>query len=119
MPPYSRSRLKYVYPRVHIANPDNLINIHIIVATNAGQFIGKSYVHSSESILNHLCHFSGSNICHYDLTLTEARIILPDAFTYLVAISTYCTIVMKKLVDHITWDNTLRGMYQMNIFAYR
>ena len=64
--------LEYVDTRVHVADFDNLIHIHIVVATDATEFVGEGKVDGAEGILHHLCHLGGAYVGNYDVALAES-----------------------------------------------
>lgn len=67
----TRPRLKNVHTRMHIADSNNLIYIHMIISTDFRQFICKRDVHRSICILHHLRHLSSSNICDHNFPLAK------------------------------------------------
>ena len=90
----TRTRLKDIYARVHVADFDDLIHIHIVVTANTAQFVGESDIHSTVGILNHLGHLCSTDISNYNLTLAEAGVILLHLLTNLTAVSTNGAVVM-------------------------
>ena len=76
--------LEDVHARMHVANLDDLIHVHVVVAADAAEFIGKGDIHGPVCILHHLGHFRGTDVGHDDLALAERGIIpfhlLADGF---------------------------------------
>ena len=54
MTSHSRAWLENVYARVHVANLDNLIHIHVVMAADTRKLIGKGNIHSTEGVLHDL-----------------------------------------------------------------
>ena len=65
--------LQDVHPRVHVADADNLVHVHIVVPADAGELIGKGDVHRAESILHDLGHFGRPDVRDHDFALAEDR----------------------------------------------
>ena len=74
MPPYTRTWLKDVNARVHIADADDFINIHIVVTADACELVGECDVNSTECVLNNLGHLCSSDVGNDNVALTEGCI---------------------------------------------
>ena len=109
--------LEDINTRVHIADADNLIHIHIVVATNPGKFIGKSNVYGSIGVFHYLGHLGGTDVGHHNLTQTERSVILLHFFAYFFTVSTDGAVVVQQLVHHVSRDDAFRGMHEVNVFA--
>lgn len=72
---HARAWLEDVHTRVHIADADDLINIHIVVTANAAEFVGKSDVDSAVGVLYNLCHLGCSDVRDNDFSLTKRGIV--------------------------------------------
>ncbi len=118
MPSHSWARLQDIHSRMHIANPYDFIHIHIVVPTDTRQFIGKSNIYSPERIFDNFCHLGRTNVCDYNLALTETGIVLFHALTDLTAIGSNSTIIVEEFIDHIARNDTLRGVDQVHILTY-
>ena len=115
---YAGARLKDIHAGVHIADADDLIDVHLLMAANARKLIGKGDVDRAERVLDDLCHLSRADVRHHDLALAEALVIRFYALPDLTAVSADGTVVMQQLIDHIAWNNALRRMDKMNVLPY-
>ena len=117
MPANARPRLENIDAGMHIADADDLIHIHVIMAAYFCQFVGKGNIHSTESIFDNLSHFSRTDIRHDDFTLTEGCVEFLDPFTNGFFIRANCTIVVQKLIDHVAGNDAFWRMHQVNVFT--
>jgi len=102
---------------MHIANFDNLVNIHIVMAADFCQLICKRNVDRTESIFHNLGHFCRANVSHNDFSLAERRIDTLDLLTDCTVICTNRAIVVQQLISHVAGDDTLWCMNKVDIFA--
>ena len=102
---------------MHIANLDDLIDIHIIASANFGKLIGKGDINIAEGVFYDLSHLSSANAGNGNLALAKRRIEILYALANFLIISTNGSVVVRKLRDHVSRNNTLWCMYQMNINA--
>ena len=56
---------------MHIADPDDLIDIHVVVAADLRQLIGKGNIDCTEGVLHDLGHLGGANVGNNNLALAE------------------------------------------------
>ena len=113
----ARSRSQNVDTGMLVGNPDNLIHIHIIGAADLRQLIGKCNVDITEGILYYLGHLCGTNIRYHDLSLTERAVQSFYFFTDLRAVCTNRTGIMFQLIYHISRNDTLRCVYQIDVLS--
>ena len=111
------TRLQDVYARMHIANLDDLIDIHIVVTADFCQFVCKGDVDRTEGILNNLSHLCSTDICHNNLALAERRIQSLHLLTNRLIISTNRAVIVQQLVNHVAGDDTLRSMDEIDILT--
>ena len=109
--------LEDVHARVHIADLDDLIYIHIVVPTDAAEFISKSNVNSTVGVFNNLGHLGGTDVGNYNLALAEAGIVALHLLADLLAVGADGAVVMQQFVHHVAGDDPLRGMHQVDILA--
>ena len=64
--------LQDVDARMHVADADDLIHVHSVVAADARQFVGKGDVNGTEGVLHDLGHLRGADVRDHDLALAEA-----------------------------------------------
>ena len=117
MPTYTRSWLKNIYTWVHVADADNLVYVHIVVTTDTCKLVSESDVNCTKGVFNHLGHLRSTNIGYYNITLTEACIVLFYLLTNLTRVSTNSAVVVKKLINHVAWDNTLRSVHKVYVLT--
>ncbi len=116
MPADPGTGLQYIHPRVHVADADDLIHIHIIVTAYLCQLVGKSNVDCPVRILHDFCHLCRTDIRDYDLALTEGSVIFFYLFSDLPVINADRTVVVDQLIKHISRYDPLRSVCQVNIF---
>lgn len=110
--------LQDIHARVHIADPDDLIHVHIVVAADATEFVGKGDVHGTEGILNYLGHFGRADVSDHNLALAERGVILLNLLAYLTAVGTDRAVVVQEFVHHVAGDNTFGCMDQVEVLPY-
>ena len=71
MSAHTRSGLQDVDARVHVANLDDFIYVHIVVATDAAQLVGKGDVDGAEGVFHHFGHLCGAYVGHHDFALAK------------------------------------------------
>lgn len=114
---YARARLQDVYARVHVADLDDFVNIHVVVAADASQFVGKGDVHSAEGIFYYFRHFSTADVGNNDFALAERSIVFLYFFTDGTIVGTDGAVVMEQLIDHIAWNDALGSVNEVDVFA--
>ena len=110
--------LEDVHTGVHIANADDLIYIHIVMTTDAAELVCKSYIHSAICVFYNFGHLSRADVSDDDLALAEGGVVALDLFADLLGVGSDSAIVVQQLIDHIARDDTLRGVDEVDIFAY-
>jgi len=110
--------LEDVHTRVHIADADDLIDIHIIVTADAAELVGKGDIDGAVGVLDHLGHLGRADVGDDDLALAERGIIALDLLTDLLGVGTDGAVVVQQLIDHIARDDTLGGVNEVDILAY-
>ena len=106
---YSGTWLKNVYAGVHVADLDNLIHIHIVVAADAGKFVGEGDVDCTEGVFDDFGHLGCADIGYDYLALAEGGIILFHLHPDLLAVGSDGAVVVEELIDHIAGDDALGG----------
>ena len=71
MTTYTRTRLEDVYARMHVADLNNFVNIHIVMTADTSEFVSEGNIDSTESILYNLSHLSRTDVSYDDFALTE------------------------------------------------
>ena len=106
----SRAGLQDVHPRVHVADADDLVDVHVVMAADASEFIGKGNVYCAEGVLHYLGHFGRPDVGDDDLTLAEAGVAGLDLLPHRLVICADRAVVVQELVDHVARDDALGGM---------
>ena len=70
-PPYSGAGLQDIYTRMHVADFDYFIYIHVVMAANLRQLVGKRDVYSAEGVFYNLCHLGCFDVSNDNFALTE------------------------------------------------
>ena len=117
MAAYARAGLQDIHAGVHIANLYYFIYIHVVVAADASQLIGKGDIDGTKGILYDLGHFGRADVSDHNLTLAEGGIILLYFLTDLLIVGTNGAVVMQELIDHVSRDDALGGMDEVDVFA--
>ena len=111
------TRLQNIDARMHVTDFDDFVHIHIVMTADLRQLVGKGDVHSAESVLHNLGHFSSLNVRDYDFALAEGGIELRHFFADNLVISTDGPIVMQQFIHHVAGDNPLRSVDEINVFS--
>jgi len=114
---YTWTWLEDIDTWVHIADTDNLVYVHGVVTADACKLVGEGDIDSTEGIFNDFSHLSCTNIGNYDIALAETGIVRLHFLANLTRVSTYGTIVMDQLVNHIARDDAFRCMHKVDVFA--
>ena len=117
MPAYAGTGLEDVHPRVHVADADNLIDVHPVVAADARELVCEGNVHSAEGVLDHLGHFRGADVRDHDFALAKACIASLYLLAYGFVVCTYRAVVVQKLINHVSGDDALRGVNDVHLLA--
>ncbi len=115
---YAGTGLEDIDTGVHIADADDLIDIHIIVTADAAELVGKGDIDGAVGVLDHLGHLGRADVGDDDLALAEGGVVALDLFADLLGVGSDSAIVVQQLIDHIARDDTLRGVDEVDIFAY-
>ena len=115
---HARAGLQDVYTGVHVADADDFVHVHVVVAADAAQLVGESNVHSTVGVLDHLGHLGSAYVGNHNLALAEAGIILLHLLSNLTAVGTNGAVVVQQLIHHVAGDDALGGMHQIDVLAY-
>ena len=115
----SGTRLKDIHSRMHVAYSYDLVDVHVVMAADAGQLIGEGYVDGTEGVFDHLGHLGGADVGDHDLALAERGIVFLDLLADLAAVGADRAVVMEKLVDHVPGDDALGGVDEVDVFYNR
>ncbi len=118
VPADARTGLEDVHARVHIADADNLIDVHVVVAADAGEFVGKSDVDGAEGVLDDLGHLGGADVSNDNFALAEGGVVLLDLLSYLAAVGADRAVVVEEFINHVAGDDALGGVDQVEILPY-
>ena len=102
---------------MHVADFDDLINVHSVMSAYFCQFVCESNVHRPERVLHNLCHLCRSDIRHHNLSLAERSIQFFYPLSHFPVIRADCPVVVQKLIYHIAGNNPLGRMNQMYILS--
>ena len=108
--------LEDVDARVHVADADDLVNVHAVVTADAAELVGEGDVDGAVGVLHDLGHLGGADVGHDDLALAEGGVVLLDAFADLAAVGAYGAVVMQKFVHHVAGDNAFGGMDEVDVY---
>ena len=109
--------LQDVHARVHIADADDLVHVHVVVTADARELIGKGDVHGPEGVLDDLGHFGRTDVRDHDFTLAEAGVAGLDLLPYRLVIGTDRAVVVQEFIDHVARDDALGRMDQIHPLA--
>ena len=56
--------LENIDARMHVADSDNLVYVHVVVAADFRELVRKGDIDGAEGIFHDLRHFGGSNVCY-------------------------------------------------------
>ena len=109
--------LEDIHTGVHVADADNLVDIHIVVAADAAELVGEGDIHGAEGVLHHLGHLSSADVGDDNLALTEGGVVLLDLLANLAAVGTDGAVVVQELINHIAGDDALGGMDEVDVLT--
>ena len=115
---HAGARLQDVDARVHVADFDDFVDVHVVVAADAGQLVGKGDVDGAERVFHDLCHFGRAYVGHDDVALAEGGVVLLYALAHLAAVGADGAVVVQELIDHVARYDALGGVYQVDVFPY-
>lgn len=92
---YAGARLKDIHAGVHIADADDLIDIHIVVTADAAELVGKGDVDGTVGVLDYLGHLGRAYVGDDNLTLAEGGIVALDLLTDLLGVGSDSAIVVQ------------------------
>jgi len=115
---YAGTGLEDVYARVHIADADDLIDIHIVVTADAAELVGKGDVDGAVGVLDHLGHLGRADVGDDDLALAEGGVVTLDLLADLLGVGTDGAVVVQQFIDHIAGDDALGSVDEVDVFAY-
>ena len=102
---------------MHVADLDDLIHIHAVMAADLCQLIGESDIDGTESIFHHLGHLCRADVRYHDLPLAESAVKLLDLFANFPFVCADGAVVVQQLIHHVAGNDPLRGMHQMNVLT--
>ena len=112
---YAGAGLQDVHAGVHVADADDFIHIHIVVAADAAKLVGKGDVHGTVGVLHHLGHLGRADVGHHNLALAEGGVVALHLLAYLAAVGTDGAVVVEQLIDHVAGDDALGGMHEIDV----
>ena len=112
---HAGTRLQDVDARVHIADPDDLVDVEVVVAADAAQLVGEGDVDGAEGVLDDLGHLGRADVGDDDLALAEGGVEGLDALARLAAVGADRAVVVQEFVDHIARDDALRGVDEVDV----
>ncbi len=104
---------------MHVADAYNLIDIHVVVAADARQLVGKGDVHGTVGVLDDLGHLGSAYVGDDDVAPAERGVVALYLLAYLAVVGTDGAVVVQQLVDHVAGDDALGGMHEVEVFAQR
>ena len=114
---YTGAGLEDVHAGVHIADADDLIDIHIVVTADAAELVGKGDVDGTVGVLDDLGHLGRADVGDDNLTLAEGGIVALDLLANLLGVGTNRAVVVQQLIDHVAGDDALGGVDEVDVFA--
>ena len=114
---YTGAGLEDVHAGVHIADADDLIDIHIVVTADAAELVGKGDVDSTVGVLDDLGHLGRADVGDDDFALAEGGIVALYLLANLLGVGTDGAVVVQQLIDHIAGDDALGGMDEVDVFT--
>ena len=114
---HAGTRLQDVDARVHVADLDDLVDVHVVVAADAGEFVGEGDVDGAEGVLDHLGHLGRADVGDDDLALAEGGVVFLDLLADGAAVGADRAVVVQELVDHVAGDDALRGVDEIDVLA--
>lgn len=107
--------LEDVDARMHVADADDLVDVHIVVAADPCELVGEGDVDSAEGVLDDFGHLGGADVRDHDLALAETGVELLDVFADGFVVGAYRAVVVQEFIDHVAGDNALRGVHEVDI----
>ena len=114
---YTGTRLKDVHTGMHIADADDLIDIHIVVTADAAELVGKGDVDGTVGVLDDLGHLGRADVGHHNLALAEGGVVALDLLADLFGVGSDGAVVVQQLIDHIAGDDALGSVDEVDVFA--
>ena len=112
---HTRARLQDVDTRVHVADADDFIHIHVVVTADATQFVGKSDVDGTVGVFHHLGHLGRAYVSDYDFTLAKTGVVFLHLLANLTAVGTDGAVIVEQFVDHVARDDAFGGMDEVDV----
>ena len=109
--------LQDVYARVLVGDADDLRHIHAADAADLGELIGEGDVDRAEGVLDDLGHLGSADVGHTGFALTEGCVNLSNLLAHLGIVRTNRTVVVQQLENHVTRDDALRSVHELNVLA--
>ena len=110
-------RLQDVHARVHVADLDDLVHVHVVVAADAGELVREGDVDGAEGVLDDLGHLGRADVGDDDLALAEGGVVFLYLFAHRAAVGTDRAVVVQEFIDHVAGDNALRGVDEVDVLA--
>jgi len=117
MPADAGARLEDVHARVHVADADDLVHIHIVVPADAGEFVRECDVDRAEGVLHDLGHFRGADVRDNDFALAKCGVVLLDLLADGSVVGADRAVVVQEFVDHVAGDDALGGVDEVHALA--
>ena len=114
---YARAGLEDVHAGVHIADADDLIDIHIVVTADAAELVGKGNVDGTVGVFDDLGHLGRADVGDDNLAMAEGGVVALDLLANLLGVGSDGAVVVQQLIDHIAWDDALGGVDEVDVFA--
>ena len=114
---HSGAGLEDIDTGVHIADADDLIDIHIVVTADSAEFVRKSDVDCTVGILDHLGHLGSADVGDNNFALAEGGVVTLYLLADFLGVGTDGAVVMQQLIDHIAGNDTFRRMDEIDVFS--
>ncbi len=114
---YTGAGLEDVHAGVHIADADDLIDIHIVVTADAAELVGKGDVDGTVGVLDDLGHLGRADVGDDDFALAEGGVVALDLLADFLGVGSDGAVVVQQLIDHIAGDDALGGVDEVDVFA--
>ena len=109
--------LQDVHARVLVGDADDLRHVHAADTADLSELVGECDVNCAEGVLDDFGHLGGTDVGHTDFALTEGCVNLSNLLAHLGVVRTNRTVVVQQLVNHVSWDDALRGVHELNILT--